>query len=180
MHDCYNSSLVLSKEIFYVGLKTVCINGKFKYVTLLTQYQQQSSLYSVVLSHVWLSATPCTVAHQVSLSVGILQARVLEWLAVPSSKGSSQPRDRIQVSRIASGFFTIWATKEVQYNKVFSLLWTLEWRSRLVQRVNCLNITEDLGCNYLMKRWLEQHFWMSWSNESNHWAMVSCFGCMRK
>ena len=45
---------------------------------------------------------------------GILQARILEWVAVPFSKGSSQPMDRTHVSRIAGGFFTNWATKEAQ------------------------------------------------------------------
>ena len=37
---------------------------------------------------------------------GILQARILEWVAYPFSRGSSQPRDRTQVSHIAGGFFT--------------------------------------------------------------------------
>ena len=37
---------------------------------------------------------------------GILQARILEWIAVSFSWGSSQPRDRTQVSHIADGFFT--------------------------------------------------------------------------
>ena len=37
---------------------------------------------------------------------GILQARILEWVAIPFSRGSSQPRDRTQVSYIAGGFFT--------------------------------------------------------------------------
>ena len=37
---------------------------------------------------------------------GILQARILEWVAMPSSRGSSQPRNRTQGSRIAGGFFT--------------------------------------------------------------------------
>jgi len=41
---------------------------------------------------------------------GILQARILEWVAFPFSRGSSQPRDRTQVSCIAGGFFTSWAT----------------------------------------------------------------------
>ena len=36
---------------------------------------------------------------------GILQARILEWVAFPFSRGSSQPRDRTQVSRIMSRFF---------------------------------------------------------------------------
>ena len=43
---------------------------------------------------------------------GILQARILEWVAMPSSRGSSQPRDWNQVSHIAGRFFTIWATRE--------------------------------------------------------------------
>ena len=37
---------------------------------------------------------------------GILQARILEWVAFPFSRGSSQPRDGTQVSPIAGGFFT--------------------------------------------------------------------------
>ena len=36
----------------------------------------------------------------------ILQARILDWVTFPFSKGSSQPRDRTQVSHIAGGFFT--------------------------------------------------------------------------
>ena len=43
---------------------------------------------------------------------GILQARVLEWVAISLSRGSSQPRDRTRVSRIASRRFTIWDTRE--------------------------------------------------------------------
>ena len=46
---------------------------------------------------------------------GILQARILEWVAVPFSRGSSQPRDWTQVSLFAGWFFTIWATREVQW-----------------------------------------------------------------
>ena len=43
---------------------------------------------------------------------GVLQVRILERVAVPFSRGSSQPRDRTQVSCIASGFFTSWVTRE--------------------------------------------------------------------
>ena len=56
---------------------------------------------------------PRTVACQVSLSMGFFQARVLEWVAISFSRGSSQPRDRTQVSRITGSFFTIWVTREV-------------------------------------------------------------------
>ena len=37
---------------------------------------------------------------------GVLQARILEWVTVPFSRGSSQPRNRTQVSHIVGGFFT--------------------------------------------------------------------------
>ena len=43
---------------------------------------------------------------------GILQARILEWVAFPFSRGSSQPRDQTQVFHIAGEFFTSWATRE--------------------------------------------------------------------
>ena len=43
---------------------------------------------------------------------GILQARVLEWVAYPISRGSSWPRDWTQVSLIVSGFFINWAARE--------------------------------------------------------------------
>ena len=45
---------------------------------------------------------------------GILQAIILEWVAIPLSKGSSQPRDRTQVSHIVGEFLISWATMEAQ------------------------------------------------------------------
>ena len=45
---------------------------------------------------------------------GILQARILEWVAFPFSRGSSQPRGRTQVARIVDGFFTSWATRDAE------------------------------------------------------------------
>ena len=53
------------------------------------------TLPSLLLSHfsrVQLCVTPWTVARQAPLSMGILQGRVLQWVAMPSSRGSSQPR----------------------------------------------------------------------------------------
>ena len=47
-----------------------------------------------MLSHVQNFETPWTVAYQAPLSTGIFQARVLEWVAISSSRGSSQPRDQ--------------------------------------------------------------------------------------
>ena len=64
------------------------------------------------LSRVQLFSTPWTAARQTPLSMKLLQARILQWVDMPSSRGSSQPRDQTQVSRVAGGFFTIWATGE--------------------------------------------------------------------
>ena len=62
------------------------------------------------LGRVWLFVTPWK---PMDYTVhGILQARVLGWVAFPFSRGSSQPRDWTQVFLIAGGFFTIWATTE--------------------------------------------------------------------
>ena len=72
-----------------------------------------------LLSHVQLFATPQTVACQAPLSMRILQARILEWVAMPSFRGSSQPRDWIQVSHIVGGFFTVWATREAPEAKKY-------------------------------------------------------------
>ena len=58
------------------------------------------------------SVTPWTVTCQAPLSIGILQARILEWVAISSCRGSSQPRDVTQVSQISGRFFTISATRE--------------------------------------------------------------------
>ena len=73
--------------------------------------------WSDLLSHIQHFATPWTIH-------GILQARILQWVAFLFSKGSSQPRDRTQVSRTGGGFFTSWATREAQehWNRSLSLL----------------------------------------------------------
>ena len=58
------------------------------------------------LCHVWLFVTPWTVTCQAPKAVGFFWARILEWVAISSCGGSSQPRDQTQVSCIAGRFFT--------------------------------------------------------------------------
>ena len=73
------------------------------------------------LSCVRLFATPWTIFH------GTLQSRILEWVAFPFPRGSSQSRDWTQNSGIAGGFFTNWATRETHTHRdstVFALLQT--------------------------------------------------------
>ena len=67
-----------------------------------------------VLSRVWV-CNPIDCSQPGSSDSGLLQARILEWVAVPSSRGSSPPRDQtciFYVSCIAAGFFHHWATWE--------------------------------------------------------------------
>ena len=52
------------------------------------------------------------VACQAPRSMGILQARILEWVAISFSRGSSWPRDGTWISHIAGRCFTVWATRE--------------------------------------------------------------------
>ena len=68
-------------------------------------------------SHFPLFVTPWAVAHQIPLSMGIFQAKILEWVAMPSSRGSSQPRDWPQVFHTAGGFFTTCGTREAQLTR---------------------------------------------------------------
>ena len=64
-------------------------------------------VYAWLLHHARLFATPWTGACQAPLSMALLQAKILESVARPPSRGSFQPRDQTQVSHIAGGLFTV-------------------------------------------------------------------------
>ena len=85
------------------------------------------------LSHVQLFVTPMDYTVHKSL-----QARILEWIAIPFSRGSSQPGDWTQVSHIVGQFFTSWATREVWSVpiQVLSARWGGEDAVMLIQ-VSC-------------------------------------------
>ena len=75
-----------------------------KYLVSLLMQQYNISkhfiCYAQSISRVRLFVTPWTATHQVPLSMEILQPRILEWVAMPSCRRSSQPRDQTQVSCI--------------------------------------------------------------------------------
>ena len=84
---------------------------------------------------------------------GILQARILEWVAFPFSRGSSQLRNRTQVSRIAGIFFTNWATREAQHREVLEKYW--------VELLKANNIIE-IHMMYVLKCiWYGLPWWLS-------------------
>ena len=61
---------------------------------------------------------------------GILQAIILEWIAISFSRGPSQPRDRTQVFHITGIFFTVWATREAPWTNILCPYCTLHWVQR--------------------------------------------------
>ena len=65
----------------------------------------------------------------------ILQAGILEWVALPSSRGSSWPKDQTGVSHTAGRLFIIWTTRELPTNALFSMAITLnEWCYTMLYR----------------------------------------------
>ena len=67
----------------------------------------------------------------------ILWARILEWVAIPCSNGSSWPRDQNQVSYTAGGFFAVWATREALKRDGMALKTGLGFQSPAQRRVTC-------------------------------------------
>ena len=64
---------------------------------------------------------------------GILQARILEWVTISFSRGSSRPRDRTQVSHIGGRHFNLWATREDYINSCSSIrLYTIGYFCHVV------------------------------------------------
>ena len=92
---------------------------------------------------------------------GILQARTLEWVAMPSSRESSQFRNRTQVSRTAGGFFTIRA-KNMGVGSLSSLQGSSQPRNRHV--VSCI----------------AGRFFTSWATRGSHVVSTSIYNsCWR-
>ena len=79
---------------------------------------------------------------------GILQAGILEWVAISFSRRSSQPRDQTWVSRIAGRRFTIWATREAtDYVRLVLIAFFREGTSYLensCDNFRCFNTTKWL------------------------------------
>ena len=64
---------------------------------------------------------------------GILQARILQWVAISFSRGSSQLRDQAQVSCIACRLFTVWSTRE-DHSSLNKHLGFIQWPNYLTKK----------------------------------------------
>ena len=89
---------------------------------------------------------------------GTLQARILEWVAIPFSKRSSRPRDQTLVSCITGEFFTIWATREAPHMYIpvclshlfiFFIYSSVDGQTKYVQ------------CSW-RRSYFRKHFWSWW------------------
>ena len=95
---------------------------------------------------------------------GILQARILEWVAVPFSRGSSQPRDWTQVACIAGRFFTSWTTGKPKNPFSRRSSQTRNWT-----RVSC--IAYGFFTNWVIR---EAPFWTKRLQFSTLWLWLIC------
>ena len=119
----------------------------------------------LVIQCVWLFATPWTMAHQAPLSLGILQARILEWVAISFSRGSFQPRDWTWVSCLASGFFTTEPPGKPHYNGRPIIMQQKQWKPLKYIWAVCGRLASlfpnrffllgriHLGWNHLISNW---------------------------
>ena len=88
---------------------------------------------------------------------GILQARVLEWVAIPFSRGSSQPRDRTRVSHIPGRHFNLWATREAQgrgtKHQMASIHWIIMKAREFHKNICFIDYAEVYDCVDHNKLW---------------------------
>ena len=107
---CWSQSFIYIPVLSGFSLKVMFLDVEFSCVPLSNggsgnpPWKTFTVRYSSEVKVAQLCPTMCDpMAYTVR---GILQARILEWVAFPFSRGSSQPRGRTQISCIAGGFFT--------------------------------------------------------------------------
>ena len=116
------------------------------------------NIFIIVANAAWnmkvkVAQSSLTLCNPVDSTVhGILQARILEWVAFPFSRGSSQPRDRTQVPCIAGRFFTSWATWNIREHLIY--LYKLAFKFSLckylkVDLLDHLLVLFHIGCTNL-------------------------------
>ena len=128
-----------------------------------------------------LFVTRWTVVCQTPLSMGILQARMLEWVAMSSSRGSSQPRDRTHVSCgscIADGFFTAEPLGKPAYIHVLLILFL--WGTLItlgsLPRLCCLLRLHQPPCDFHPFLVLSCHTaWQDMTNFTLHKIFVDSY-----
>ena len=95
----------------------------------------------------------------------IFQARILEWVTISFSRRSSWPRDWTQVSHIVGRHFTVWATREVKYWRMFPL---------------CLISGKIFFLNHKWAlNFIESSFWVYWDYHFFFWFFNLLIYCIK-
>ena len=117
LRTCFN-------KIIYASRKHVL---KIPKTRIIYTYFSESESQSVCFSVISILCDPMDCSSPGSSVRGILPARILEWVAFPSPRRSSWPRDRTWFSRIAGSFFTVWATRKAPH--IFAAPWTVVYQA---------------------------------------------------
>ena len=112
LKTCFSGSLFVFFLLYNIALV-------FKYALRGHHAIHYSPMRAQMLSRVWLFEIPWTVAHQAPLSMGFLQARILEWGATSFSRRSSRPRNRTWVSCIGRYFLYQGSPRYIPMNSLF-------------------------------------------------------------
>ena len=94
----------------WITVVRFCFSGRLHHCLFKTSWWKVTVSAAQLCSALW---NPLNCSAPDSSVHRILQARILEWVAIPISRGSFWPRDQTWVSNISGRFFTIWATREV-------------------------------------------------------------------
>ena len=110
-------SLQKEPKVLFKKLKTLLVEISWFLHGQVVQNQQNTMELQYVLSRSVVSDSLRPHGHSLpgSSVVGEFPGKNMEWVAMPSSRASSQPRDWTQVSHTVGRFFTVWATREAQW-----------------------------------------------------------------
>ena len=104
------------------------------------------------LSRVWLY-DPMDCSSPGSSVRGIFQTRILEWVAIPFSRGTSRPRDQTWVSHITDRRFTVWATREATSYRRNNIWWKhREWVLNICYAVNLRGVFKRLNVGFVHQK----------------------------
>jgi len=141
----------------HIGCLTVCVKNRIKLkkaIQVCTVLPEWSQCCSVMSDSLW---PHCSLLG--SSVHGILQASILEWVAVPFSRASSKPRDQTQVFHIAGRFFTIWVTREAPRTLAYTFSRGFSWLR-----------------NQTRISWIAGRFFISWATRGalQYWLHWYC------
>ena len=139
--------------IYHVQITEYSLNShlSFKHICMYMFWMHVLSCFS----HIWVSVSLWTVAHQAPLFRGILQASILEWAVVPSSRGSSRPRIDpcfLCLLHWQAGFhhschLRVWIIKIIGLEKNQTLI-LVDMKKEIVVKVGQKNCIEDKIINF--------------------------------